>query len=108
MNRAAKAAWSYTMQYLARITIHNGSYDEYQDLHKRMQAYGFQRYVKSDDSRHYWLPDATYVGDRIEDGAMVRDQIARIAAACAPSKKAPEVYLCLRGASWWSGLPEIK
>jgi len=108
MNRAAEAAGSNEMHYLARITIHNGSYDEYQDLHKRMQAYGFKRYVTGSDGKHRWLPDATYVGDKAEPGAAVRDQLARIAAASAPSKTAPEVFLCVSGDWWSSGLRDAK
>lgn len=96
------------MQYLVRITIHNGSYDEYQDLHKRMQAAGFARSIESSSSGGYCqLPDATYVGSSSENGEAVRDRIARIAAATAPSKEQPEVFVCIRGDAWWSGLRRV-
>ncbi|GMG90253.1 hypothetical protein SGO26_09350 [Cupriavidus metallidurans] len=92
------------MHYLVRVTIHDGSYAEYQGLHKQMQAFGFSRYIRNDQGIFSVLPDATYIGERNENGDVVRDHVARIAKGCAPSKAAPEVFVCVRGASWWSGL----
>ncbi|MGN5479543.1 hypothetical protein ACTMU2_29415 [Cupriavidus basilensis] len=82
------------MQQLARVTIHNGSYDEYQALHKHMAAIGFKRYVTAGNGTHYWLPDATYVHTTATSSlADSVTQISRIAAQCAPSKAAPEVFV---------------
>jgi len=96
------------MHYLARVTIHNGSYDEYETLHASMKALGFVRYIRGAKGSYYWLPDATYVGESANDGPTVREQISRAAAAAAPSKAAPEVVLTVRGESWWSGLRVAK
>jgi hypothetical protein len=95
------------VQYLARITIHDGNYAEYKDLHDRMQGIGFQRFIKSDGGRYYLLPDATYVGESSGNPIALRDLMSNLAAAAAPSKDAPEVLLSQRSSTYWSGLKEL-
>ncbi|SFB68314.1 hypothetical protein SAMN05216321_10195 [Cupriavidus sp. OV038] len=93
------------MQYLVRVTIHNGTGEEYAALHKQMEAISFHRYVRDGSTGKYSvLPDATYIGERAEDGGSIRDAVSRIAATCAPAKAAPEVFVTLSSGTWWSGL----
>uniref|UniRef100_UPI003F498938 hypothetical protein n=1 Tax=Cupriavidus necator TaxID=106590 RepID=UPI003F498938 len=56
---------------------------------------GFKRYITADNGTHYWLPDATYVNTTATSTLAASTQlISRIAAQCAPSKAAPEVFVC--------------
>jgi hypothetical protein len=91
-------------QLLARVTIHNGSYDEYQALHKSMLAIGFRRYIAGGNGIQYWLPDATYVGESNKAPVDVAAHVSRIAAQCAPSKTAPEAFVCVWTSAAWQGL----
>lgn len=96
------------MLYLARITIHNGTIQDYDVLHKRMQALGFNRYITADNGTHYWLPDATYVGARNESITAVQQLVAREAKAAAPNRGEPQVFVCERSKSMWTGLSIAK
>ncbi|QET01654.1 MULTISPECIES: hypothetical protein [Cupriavidus] len=96
------------MQYLARITIHNGTYLEYEALHQRMHAIGFVRVIRAANGVRYSLPDATYVGERFEAVAAVQQLVANQAKQAAPMRGTPQVFVCDYNLAAWSGLPVAK
>jgi hypothetical protein len=49
--------------YLARVELHNATYDDYEVLHAAMQRRGFSRTIASDEPRTYRLPTGTYVAE---------------------------------------------
>lgn len=47
--------------YVARIELHNASYDDYETLHSAASRRGFSRTIASDNGGTYRLPTGTYV-----------------------------------------------
>ncbi|HEP6427750.1 type V toxin-antitoxin system endoribonuclease antitoxin GhoS [Burkholderia cenocepacia] len=58
--------------FVTRIELHAASWDDYNDLHARMEAKGFQRTIPSGNGEQYELPTATYY---VETG-LTADQVA--------------------------------
>ncbi|MCP3022324.1 hypothetical protein [Cupriavidus basilensis] len=96
------------MQYLARITIHNGTFQDYEALHKQMLRIGFKRTIKSDAGHLYALPDATYEADSTADINSVHAAVKAAAVSAAPHRQQPQVLVVKYEAALWSGLPLAK
>jgi hypothetical protein len=47
--------------YVARIELHNASYDDYEALHAAADRRGFSRTIAADGGARYQLPTGTYV-----------------------------------------------
>ncbi len=46
--------------YLARVELHQATYDDYETLHEAMKRRGFSRIIVSNDGKRYRLPTGTY------------------------------------------------
>jgi hypothetical protein len=47
--------------FLARVELHNATYQDYEALHGAMKRRGYSRTVVSNDRKKYRLPTGTYV-----------------------------------------------
>lgn len=47
--------------YLVRIELHGGTWDDYEELHAAMASRGFSREITSGEGQSYQLPTAEYV-----------------------------------------------
>ena len=56
--------------FMARIELHNGTYQDYTNLHSYMAAEGYATTIRGGDGRTYQLPPAEYH----LNGASTRDQ----------------------------------
>jgi hypothetical protein len=72
--------------YIARVELHNASYDDYDTLHESMKRRGFTRVIGANDGKRYQLPTGTYVA---ESSAVTLDQAytAVVAAATDTGKR---------------------
>ncbi|QYY30287.1 hypothetical protein K2O51_23240 [Cupriavidus pinatubonensis] len=95
------------MQYIARLTIHNGTYQDYENLHSYMKQRGFRRYITAATGVHYWLPDATYIIDSMADIDSVY-KAAHAAAKAASRGTEPQVLVAEYGKATFSGLTVAK
>ena len=46
--------------FTVRVELHQGSYEDYENLHTAMERLGFSRFITSDDGKVYHLPTAEY------------------------------------------------
>lgn len=49
--------------YLARVELHNATYQDYEALHGAMKRRGYARSIVSNDRKRYRLPTGTYVAE---------------------------------------------
>jgi hypothetical protein len=49
--------------YLARVELHNATYQDYEALHAAMKRRGYARTIVSNDGKKYQLPTGTYVAE---------------------------------------------
>ncbi len=96
------------MRYIARITIHNGTFQDYEALHKQMLRVGFKRYITSGTGQHYALPDATYEAESTADLNAVHVAARNAAIAAVPGRQEPQVLVVKYEVAQWSGLPFAK
>ncbi len=88
-------------KYLARITVHAASEQDYAQLHDQMTKINFVRFVVGDDGLIHALPDATYVCYSNESCTSLRDKILRIINLAVPRLMAPQILVVEMGASAW-------
>ncbi|WP_241597678.1 DUF2622 domain-containing protein [Rosenbergiella epipactidis] len=78
--------------YLARVEVFNASGEDYENLHKAMSAYGFERYIDGHKGKSK-LPDGLYVGTSYQNPAAARDRILEISRPF--SSKTASVFVCV-------------
>ena len=92
-------------EYIARVELHNGTYQDYETLHASMQRRGFARTVVGSDNLKYQLPTATYIA---RNSASTADEACN--AAIAAAKETGRTH-SLIVTDWniarWSGLPKV-
>ncbi|HDR8930285.1 hypothetical protein [Burkholderia vietnamiensis] len=49
--------------FVTRIELHDATWENYDDLHTRMEGYGFSRTIPGINGERYTLPTATYYGE---------------------------------------------
>lgn len=83
---------------MTRIELHDASYDEYQVLHRAMEAEGFERTITSDDGVTYHLPTAEYY----RTVELTRQQVLEAAkrAAAKTGKRFGAIVTESRGSTW--------
>ena len=84
--------------FMTRIELHDASYDEYQVLHRAMEAEGFERTITSDDGVTYHLPTAEYY----RTVELTRQQVLEAAkrAAAKTGKRFGAIVTESRGSTW--------
>ncbi|MCL9849888.1 hypothetical protein RSP673_012310 [Ralstonia solanacearum P673] len=89
-------------KYLARITVHAASEQDYVKLHDQMATINFVRFIVGDDGRSHALPDATYVCYSNESCTSLRDKIHRIINQTVPRLVAPLILVAQVDSAAWT------
>ncbi|CCF97642.1 hypothetical protein B7R77_17930 [Ralstonia solanacearum K60] len=89
-------------KYLARITVHAASEQDYVKLHDQMATINFVRFIVGDDGRSHALPDATYVCYSNESCTSLRDKIHRIINQTVPRLVAPLILVAQFDPAAWT------
>jgi hypothetical protein len=88
--------------YAIRCTIHDGSWQDYENLHAAFATIGCYRTITSDSGKRYSLPDATYICDTLLSVEQLRDAALQVAQQVAPPGQWPEVIVFeLDSAAWY-------
>lgn len=87
--------------FITRVELHQASWQDYENLHKQMEARGFVRKIQGGDGAWYNLPTAEYFATGSLDASQVRD-LARQAAGA--TGKSNSVLTCDYGTAAWIGL----
>jgi hypothetical protein len=72
--------------YVARIELHNATYDDYETLHAAAARRGFLRVIASHNGQKYQLPTGTYVAEKTT--ATLEQAYDAAQAAAADTRKA--------------------
>lgn len=91
-------------QFVVRITIHDGSEKDYEELHAQLALIGFFRTVVATNGQRFMLPDATYVGESFLTSEQVRDTVVYAAQLAAPKTELPDVAVF----RWTDGAVRLK
>ncbi|WP_017346152.1 type V toxin-antitoxin system endoribonuclease antitoxin GhoS [Pantoea sp. A4] len=66
--------------FTVRVELHNADYDDYELLHKKMNAKGYKRTVTASSGTEHHLPDAEYTFESSsKDESAVADEVKAIA-----------------------------
>lgn len=87
--------------FITRVELHQASWQDYESLHKQMEARGFSRAIRSNDGVWYKLPTAEYVLSATLTATQVRD-LATLAANA--TGRSNSVLTCDYGSAAWIGL----
>lgn len=77
--------------YVIRLTIHEGSRGDYDQVHSAMAEFGCSRTIVSDDGRPFKLQDATYLIATDIGIEMLRNLIVRVVHGKVPKQELPDV-----------------
>lgn len=88
-----------------RCTIHNGSWQHYENLHAGIATLGGSRTIRGDDGNLYSLPDGTYVCTTAMSVTQMRDAVTQIAQRVSPPGPAPLVIVFEWDSAAWTLLP---
>ena len=87
--------------FMTRIELHNATWQDYENLHRQMEAAGFSRTIQGGDGVWYKLPTAEYV---IYTNLTI-DQVRALAKGCANSTgKNSSVLTCQYTNAAWNNL----
>ncbi|WP_445494034.1 type V toxin-antitoxin system endoribonuclease antitoxin GhoS [Photorhabdus sp. SF281] len=88
--------------FTVRIELHNADSDDYDLLHKKMEAKGFSKTIASNNGVAYKLPDAEY---DYSSSTKKRGDVLDLAYGVAKSiKKNPSVLVTESKGRTWEGL----
>ncbi len=91
-------------QFTVRIELHNANAEDYNKLHKAMEADGFSRTITANDGTVYHLPTAEY---DFEHASMSSGDVRDKAGAVAKKIKSDPAVLVTKSAGRaWRGLDE--
>lgn len=91
--------------FTIRIELHKATGEDYDKLHKKMEADGFSRTITSSDGKEYHLPTAEYAFKHdTMSAAEVRDKAYAVAKAV---KDKPAVLVTESARRSWQGLDEV-
>ncbi|MCP1173049.1 hypothetical protein [Ralstonia chuxiongensis] len=88
-------------KYAIRCTIHDGSWQDYENLHSALATIGCFRNILADNGTRYSLPDATYVCTTLMSVEQLRDAVVQLAQRVSPPGTGPEVIVFEWGNSAW-------
>ncbi|MGM3411559.1 hypothetical protein [Ralstonia holmesii] len=80
-------------KFLVRVTIHDGSREDYERLHEALARIEFYRCIVGDDLRAHWLLDATYMGFSAFHVLVLRDLVVDVTQRAVPRTTAPQVLV---------------
>lgn len=90
--------------FTVRVELHDADSEDYEDLHKKMKAKGFNRTIQSGDGIRYQLPNAEYN----YSGNISRSDVLNSAYDAAKSvRKNPAVLVTESAGRTWRGLDQI-
>ena len=92
--------------FTTRMVIHEGTWNDYDNLHREMGARGFSRTIKSDTGKVYHLPDAEYDFSGNATREQVRALAEQAARAAAPRLASAQLVTESIGRTW-KGLAEV-
>lgn len=69
--------------FTVRVELHNADADDYETLHEKMNAKGYQKEITT-DGKTYKLPNAEYVCSKDLSTSEIRDDVLRIANSVKP------------------------
>lgn len=92
-------------KFAIRCTIHNGSWQDYENLHAGLANIRCFRTVVADNGQRYALPEATYVCDSAAAIGQLRDAVMQVARRVSPTKEAPQVIIFRWDIAAWSLKP---
>lgn len=72
--------------YVARIELHNATYNDYETLHASAARHGLSRTIVSNDGKKYHLPTGTYIAENT--GATLEDAYNAARASATETRKA--------------------
>ncbi|NHB94775.1 type V toxin-antitoxin system endoribonuclease antitoxin GhoS [Photorhabdus cinerea] len=87
--------------FIVRIELHDADSDDYDSLHKKMEAKGFSKTITSDEGITYKLPDAEYEYESNETASDVLQKAYSIAESV---RKKPSVLVTESEVIHWKGL----
>jgi len=91
--------------YIARVELHSGTADDYENLHKAMASAGFSRALLSDNGPAVLLPSGQYFGV----GELTASQVSEFAQAAAlKTKKGFAVFVSDFTNAAWFGLDPVE
>jgi hypothetical protein len=90
--------------FITRVELHQASWQDYENLHKQMEARGFSRTIRADDGVWYKLPTAEYVSTTSALVSQVRDLAKQAANA---TGKSNSVLTCEYTRAAWVDLDRI-
>lgn len=90
------------MDYIARVELHNATYDDYENLHASMQKNGYSRQIVGDNRQTYQLPTGTYIARNTNATLQVAINAAKGAAN--DTGKASAVIVAAWSSALWDGL----
>jgi len=90
-------------KFTTRVELINANSEDYDELHKEMEARNFSRTIISDDGKEYYLPPAEYN----REGNYTREQTLAAAksASSATGKKYRVLVTESNGRSWYNLVP---
>ena len=85
-------------RFTTRVELHGASSDDYERLHRAMEAGGFSRQITGDNGKTYRLPTAEYA---FEHATMTTSDVCNKASAIAETiKRAPAVFVTTGSCAW--------
>jgi len=90
--------------YLARVELHNATYEDYEQLHAAMERRQFHRVIQADDKTWYSLPTGTY---NKYSAATVQEALNDAIAAANETGKRHSLIVVSWTAARWDGLPKV-
>jgi hypothetical protein len=87
--------------FMTRVELHNATWQDYENLHQKMEASGFSRKIQGSDGTWYKLPTAEY--DITTSSTL--EQIRSLAKACADATgKGNSILTCEYARAGWNNL----
>lgn len=71
-------------KFTVRVEMHNADSEDYDKLHKKMEAKGYSREISS-NGKTFQLPSAEYICEKNLEVTAVRDEVKDIAKTVKPS-----------------------
>ncbi|KVW08498.1 hypothetical protein LGM63_05585 [Burkholderia cepacia] len=93
-------------EFLTRVELHNEQAGDYDKLHEKMEAKGFQRYITL-GGKKYHMPDATYYSSSDKTPEQVYTE-AQAAATAIGRKAGVAVAKSSSDQMWMGGLKPAK
>lgn len=85
-------------KFTVRVELHDANSEDYDNLHKKMEAKGYSREISS-NGKTYQLPSAEYICEKNLEVTAVRDEVKEIAKSVKP---APNILVTKSDGRAWN------